>query len=105
MGASRSRQLIQSRDDEIGAARLILNGQDTGFELALFKRFNTIAKLRSKDYNSCFVLWHTNTLCSAGWLVCRYDENGGCPHDLALYCFEIAHRGTSKLDRHTQSHE
>ena len=95
MAASRTRQLLQSRDNAIDAARLLLNWQDTQFELVLFEKFVTVAKLHSKHYNSYFVLCHTNTLCSAGWLICQYAKNGCCSLDRALHCFK----------RYTEEHQ
>ena len=78
MSQSKSRQLIITRDDALAAVKSLLNGENNRFELVLFEKYNTHAKLRSQHYKGCFVVLHANTMRSAWWLLCRYAQNGVC---------------------------
>ena len=104
MSTSReNQQLLKAREQATIVIEEHIRGNSTRCELVPFEKYSTVAKLRSHYYNGCFVVCHVNTLRSAGWLVCRYAKNGGCPLDRAIQSFKTVQCGTSRLERHTKS--
>ena len=97
-------QFLETKDSACAAVQRILNNRDSRFEVVPFENYNKTTKLRSQHYNGYFVLCHSNTLRSAGWLICRYVKNGGCCLERALFSFKTIQGGTSRLERHTASH-
>ena len=105
MSQSQTRQNIITRDDALTVVKSLLKGENNRFELAQFEKYNTHAKLRSQHYKGYFVVCHANTMRSAGWLLCRYAQNGVYTVEKGLFNFETLQGATTRLLRHTKSHE
>ena len=63
---SRSRELLETREDAVATVQRILAGNESRFEMVSFQQYNTVAKLRSQHCNGYFVVCHINALRSAG---------------------------------------
>ena len=91
----RSRELLETIEDAVLAVQRILCGNKSRFEMVSFQKYNAVAMLRLQNYVGYCVVCHNNTLRSAGWLLCRYALNGGCPlekrSNIALRPFKEEH--------------
>ena len=99
------RQILNTKESACAVVQRMLNGNDTRFEMVPFLAYIKNAKLRSQHYKAYFVLCHANTTHSAGWLVCQYTKTGGCPVEKALHSFRTVQSGTSRLERHSATHQ
>ena len=77
MSKTNTRELLETRENYCTAAQGILDRKNNGFEMVPFERYNAAVKLRSPKRNAYYVICHSNTHHSAGWLVCRFAKNGG----------------------------
>ena len=103
MSQSKSRQLIITRDYALAAVKSLLRGESNRFELVPFEKYNTHTKLRSKHYKGYFVAFYANTTRSAGWLLCRYAQNGVCTVKRGMFNFKTLQGGTTRLFRHRKA--
>ena len=69
MSASSSRQMLETKYDDTAAAKCILDDNESPFKMVPFDEYNKTAKLRSQYYKPYYIICHSNTLRSAGWLL------------------------------------
>ena len=50
------------------------------------------------------MICHVDTVRSAGWLLCPYALNAGCPLEKSLHSFKTIQAGTYRFEIHTKSH-